>query len=218
VGAHVSGNHKNYVKLKLKIKRRKLFKKLTSKSPHQRSSFDGIEQRFSEKTQRFENQCHLLRVEKFFGKSIGVITSCKLLVDNNVICENDLEPKTDKHGKLKYMDFKGLYVFYSKGKPFYVGISRSVINRIQQHVKTGKSHYSASMAYKIACIQHQMNGNEKVWRRDELSYKENIFPVQQVLRKKKVRLIPVRNDEELYLFEVYLSIKYDTILNQFTTH
>jgi len=46
-------------------------------------------------------------------------------------------------------DFPGCYVLLDGRRPVYVGISRSVIQRLQQHVK-GRTHFSASLAYRIA--------------------------------------------------------------------
>jgi hypothetical protein len=204
--------------MKIEIKKKELFKKLTSPSGESRTTFKGIEERFSDRLHILEKETELLKIDKYFGKNIGVKSSHKLLVKNEILEESCFEDKLTKTGKFKYRDFKGLYVFYSGKKPFYVGISRSVINRIQQHVKTGKSHYSASMAYRIACLQHEMNGSEVVWRREDLSYKDNIEPVQTILRKKNIKVVPIQNDEDLYLFEVYCSITYDTLLNKFSTH
>src|SRR5438046_2019519 len=46
-------------------------------------------------------------------------------------------------------DFSGCYVLLREGKPFYVGISRTVVQRLRQHV-TGKTHFDASLAYLMA--------------------------------------------------------------------
>ena len=47
-------------------------------------------------------------------------------------------------------DFQGCYVFIDEEKtPVYVGISRSVVQRLIQHVK-GKTHFDASLAYRMA--------------------------------------------------------------------
>src|SRR4051812_44207049 len=46
-------------------------------------------------------------------------------------------------------DLSGCYVLIHDGQPFYVGISRSLIQRLRQHL-TGKTHYDASLAYMMA--------------------------------------------------------------------
>jgi hypothetical protein len=42
-------------------------------------------------------------------------------------------------------DFSGCYVLLREGTPFYVGISRTVVQRLRQHV-TGNTHFDASLA------------------------------------------------------------------------
>src|SRR4051812_22016234 len=46
-------------------------------------------------------------------------------------------------------DYSGCYVLLDADQPMYVGISRSIVSRLRQHVK-GKSHFDASLAYRIA--------------------------------------------------------------------
>ena len=48
-------------------------------------------------------------------------------------------------------DFSGCYVLLHDSTSLYVGISRSVIQRLRQHV-TGTSHFDASLAYRMATI------------------------------------------------------------------
>ena len=47
-------------------------------------------------------------------------------------------------------DFPGCYVMMRGRSPVYVGISRVVVHRLIQHVK-GRTHYDASLAYRMAC-------------------------------------------------------------------
>src|SRR5688572_2509698 len=50
-------------------------------------------------------------------------------------------------------DFSGCYVLIENGTPIYVGISRSVLARLRQHV-LGKTHFDASLAFRIAMKRH----------------------------------------------------------------
>ena len=204
-------------KMKIDINEEFLFSHLTQSNLENRFTFKGIEARFSKRLENIDKS-KIIEIDNYFGKNMGVKKSKKKLVKNKILSEDIFEDKLNSKGEFKYKDFKGLYIFYSNGSPFYVGISRGVLTRVQQHTKTGKSHYSASMAYKIACIQYELNGQETIWKRDDLSYKDNIKPVQKILQKKQILLVPIQNDEELYLFEVYCSIHFNTILNKFTTH
>ena len=55
-----------------------------------------------------------------------------------------------------HKDFTGCYVLLEQGTPMYVGISRTVIQRLLQQVK-GRTHNSASLAYRIAFEKHPHN-------------------------------------------------------------
>ena len=111
-------------------------------------------------------------------------------------------------------DFMGIYVWYHDGKPFYVGISRGVLGRLKQHV-SGRSHFSASMAYKIARTLHDdYDGGREDFDPDC----EKIGRVQEWLLQQKVALLPIPDPDQLALFEIYCSMKMDTVLNTFETH
>jgi GIY-YIG catalytic domain len=58
-------------------------------------------------------------------------------------------------------DFSGCYVLLREGKPFYVGISRTVVQRLRQHV-TGNTHFDASLAYLMATAKtgHDMKRSD----------------------------------------------------------
>ncbi len=63
-------------------------------------------------------------------------------------------------------DFPGCYVFIDGEKPIYVGISREVMKRLVQHLNY-KSHYSASLIYRMASENylHEMKRDQAM--RDE---------------------------------------------------
>jgi hypothetical protein len=114
-------------------------------------------------------------------------------------------------------DFPGCYVFIDGAKPVYVGISRAVISRLVQHLNYD-SHYSASLVYRMASedYPHEMKRDQAM--RDE-QFKAVFFSAQKRLRQMKVACIGIDNDLELYLFEVFASMKLDTdTWNTFRTH
>lgn len=121
------------------------------------------------------------------------------------------------HSPNSTTDFKGIYVFHEDKSPVYVGISRKVITRIRQHI-TGRSHFDASLAFKMASKALGING-----KRDELMenplFLKLFVEMKERLRLMKVSFVQVENDVELYLLEVYASMHYDTsIWNTFKTH
>jgi len=114
-------------------------------------------------------------------------------------------------------DFPGCYVFLDGDRPIYVGISRGVIKRLVQHLNTD-SHYSASLVYRMASgdYPHEMKRDQAM--KDE-KFKAKFLSAQERLRRMKVAFIEINNDLELYLFEVFASMKLDTgTWNTFRTH
>ncbi len=114
-------------------------------------------------------------------------------------------------------DFVGCYVLMDKGKPVYVGISRTVIQRLLQHVK-GRTHYDASLAYRIACKKHPHSASRSDAMEDP-SFAEAFEQAKAYLGALSVAFIPIEDDVELHLFEVYCAMELDTSeWNSFRTH
>lgn len=114
-------------------------------------------------------------------------------------------------------DFSGCYVLLREDKPFYVGISRTLIQRLQQHVK-GKTHFDASLAYLMATDKtgHEMN---RAHAMQDSVFREAFCEAQALLRGCDVAFIEIVNPLELYLFEVYCAMELDTCeWNTFRTH
>jgi predicted GIY-YIG superfamily endonuclease len=114
-------------------------------------------------------------------------------------------------------DFPGCYVFLDAGKPVYVGISRSVIKRLTQHLNHD-SHYSASLVYRMASEEypHEMKRDQAM--KDD-QFRSAFFANQNRLREMAVAFVEIENDLELYVFEVYAAMKLDTATwNTFRTH
>lgn len=114
-------------------------------------------------------------------------------------------------------DLSGCYVLIHEGRPFYVGISRSLIQRLRQHL-TGKTHCDASLAYMMAKskAQHSMKRAEAM--ADE-TFRRAFDEAQQLLRNCKVAFVEIGNPLELYFFEAYCAMELDTSnWNTFRTH
>jgi predicted GIY-YIG superfamily endonuclease len=114
-------------------------------------------------------------------------------------------------------DFPGCYILLDGKKPIYVGISRRVIRRLVQHLNY-RSHYAASLVYRMACIAypHEMRRSEAM---RDAKFQEAFHSAQGRLHRMRIAFIPIENDLELYLFEVFASMKLDThVWNTFRTH
>lgn len=114
-------------------------------------------------------------------------------------------------------DFSGCYVMLEDSRPVYVGISRSVLSRLRQHV-TGKSHFDASLVYAVAQRKSPTKGHRsKVM--EHASFQAAFAEAQKYLRGLDVAFIEVQNPLELYLFEAYAAMELDTSAwNTFRTH
>jgi len=125
--------------------------------------------------------------------------------------------KTILHRLGRTDDFMGCYVLIENDTPIYVGVSRSVVSRLIQHVK-GRTHFDASLAYRIACDRcpHQLQRKAAMKTPEFL---KEFAKAKEYLRSLKVAFIGIDNDVELYLFEVYCSMELDTCQwNTFRTH
>lgn len=114
-------------------------------------------------------------------------------------------------------DFAGCYVLIEEGRPVYVGISRSVIKRLRQHVN-GRTHFDASLAYRIAKQEcpHGQNRDEAMVNPEFMQYFEN---AKSRIAKMQVAYVEIDNPLERYVFEAYAAMKLDTCAwNTFETH
>lgn len=114
-------------------------------------------------------------------------------------------------------DFPGCYVFIDGTKPIYVGISRTVVRRLVQHLSTD-THFSASLVYRMASedYPHEMKRDQAM---KDVQFRNVFFRVQERLQAMSFAFIEIPNDLELYTFEVYAAMSLDTdTWNTFRTH
>lgn len=118
-------------------------------------------------------------------------------------------------------DFSGCYVLIDNGVPIYVGISRSVISRLRQHV-FGKTHFDASLAFRIAMAKHPDQTISKLTRAkamDDPLFGTSFAEAQSYLKSLQVAAIDIENPLVLYVFEPYCALDLDTHQwNSFETH
>lgn len=118
-------------------------------------------------------------------------------------------------------DFSGCYALLESASPVYVGISRGIIGRLRQHV-FGKTHYDASLAFRIAMARHPDRAIAKLTRNaamDDELFGTSFSEAQKYLRSLQVAAIEIANPLELYVFEPYCALELDTHQwNSFETH
>lgn len=108
----------------------------------------------------------------------------------------------------------GLYLFSEGGIPVYFGISRNVFKRLSQHA-FGKTHYSASLAYRIEKDGKELEELKKLKNRNELDFS---ISQTRIRNEFKVNVFPISDPYELYWMEVTLAGMFGTKYNEFETH
>ena len=118
----------------------------------------------------------------------------------------------DAAGKLtSRIPLAGIYVFYEKGKPKYVG--RSNKNRLQrrigEHSHPKGRNSSATWAYKRA--------KNRVPKANP-DFAEVYAKERREVREMQVRVVEVTDDKEQYFFEAYVAATYEIPSFQWETH
>jgi hypothetical protein len=107
---------------------------------------------------------------------------------------------------------KGIYLFSEKTanglKPVYIGISRNILQRLKQHCY-GKSHYQASLEYRIQTTDQPNTKGRNEFKLDEENRRVKHF---------YINIIPIEDDYSLYFLEVAIAGLLNTPWNHFKTH
>lgn len=114
-------------------------------------------------------------------------------------------------------DFPACYVLSDHEAPVYVGISRTVIQRLRQHVR-GKSHFDASLSHRMATAARP-TGHTRIGAMNDAAFRQEFLKARERIASFAVALVEIRNPLELYLFEAYCAMILDTSeWNTFATH
>lgn len=198
------------------ILEQKILEKILEKRTIPKSFFQ-IVSAFEEKFNELNVVENSFPIKDYFGPNIGLAGAKKGLLAANKIKQSWIKPYQTKGGNYKY-DIKGLYIFIHDKTPFYVGVSKGIISRIIQHL-TGTTHNTSTLAYNIGLLRYEiLTGTQFKGKRNEFDFNSNVEPVKRFLLNQKIALMHIENDEELYLFEIFCSMKLQTILNKFETH
>ena len=117
----------------------------------------------------------------------------------------------------------GVYVFYERRRPLYVGRSNRLKERIQEHGRTSSTHNSAPFAFNIAKFRAKKLGVNIEQQRAKLErnqqFQREFKTAKQRVAKMPVRILKVRNQVIQAVFEVYAAIHLKTTkYNDFGTH
>jgi hypothetical protein len=111
-------------------------------------------------------------------------------------------------------DFAALYVILSGCRPFYVGITRAVLRRLQSHVRNS-THNTGSLFYQLV---KDVAGHAGP-RQDLDMTSEKAKVIQNWLGEQSVAILPLASPVERYALELYAAMELKTgRWNTFETH
>lgn len=113
-------------------------------------------------------------------------------------------------------EFQGCYVFTEGKANKYVGISKTIIHRIRQHLK-GVNYTHSSLAYKLAKEKLNLGLTSKENMRNP-EFLNEFKLAQKRISTWGLSVVEILDPIELYLFEVYASLELKTTYNSFETH
>ncbi|HNT26694.1 MAG TPA: GIY-YIG nuclease family protein [bacterium] len=119
---------------------------------------------------------------------------------------------------------KGIYVFYKKGKPQYVGRTNRMKDRLQEHGRNSSNHNSAQFAFLLARKQASGKGIEirNIPRKElekEPEFKKLFIAAKDEVRHMEVRCVEIKDPVTQALFEIYAHLELATHeYNDFDNH
>ena len=118
---------------------------------------------------------------------------------------------------------KGVYVFFEDNKPIYVGRSNRLKERLKEHSSSSSDHYSATLAFRIVKksalvlqITAKKQTNEQLMKNSD--FVKKFKAAKERISRVKIRYIPIEDQIEQAIFEIYTHLELDTELNDFNTH
>jgi hypothetical protein len=124
----------------------------------------------------------------------------------------------------KMPPLKGIYVFVENNCPIYVGRSKNIRNRFDQHCRNSSDHNSAPFAFNLAKEKYENKfGSTKGTSRKELSiipaFSELFGNEKKRVSKMRIRMMEIDDPVAQTIFEVYAALKLNTTkYNDFDTH
>lgn len=115
----------------------------------------------------------------------------------------------------------GCYVLIDGTRAVYVGISKRIIQRLYEHVR-GTDHLSATLAYRIAAMEHP-HGMKAADAMKDPEFQDHFKDTKARLSSFGAAFVEIENPLELYVFEAYCAVELDTGFdvggwNTFVTH
>ena len=132
----------------------------------------------------------------------------------------DNVPKNTRSRRSEAMnDFSGLYVFFNRGVPEYVGISKTVIRRFKQHLISDKENQS-SFVFLIARARFEIEtGSPHNGDRKTFPFEKYCRTIQdEFLDHWSFVVIPIVGGYAMSFTEIYVAAELGCKWNSFQTH
>jgi hypothetical protein len=131
--------------------------------------------------------------------------------------------KSDFLERIDLPKYRGVYVFYEKEDPIYVGRANNIRSRIQWHTRASSGSESASFAFNLAKRDYFSKDEISKTRKQLMQIEEfiEIFKSHKLkLSNVKFKCIAIENDILQTMFEPYLAYKLQTypLNNTFENH
>jgi len=111
-------------------------------------------------------------------------------------------------------EIKGLYVFatieHGELAVMNVGISQTILRRFYQHT-CGEKHNQSTLAFYLANHKHKAKGLTHEGKREDFPYEEYWYECVNAIRDFRFAIVPIDNNFQLYMAEVYLSCHYRSL-------
>jgi predicted GIY-YIG superfamily endonuclease len=115
----------------------------------------------------------------------------------------------------------GVYVFYENSRPIYVGRSNNMRTRLRQHGRESSGHNQATFAFMLAKEQMKVDKKASITRgqlEQAPGFKKAFYEARRRVREMKIRFIPIDDQIDQALFEIYAALALGTPYNDFGTH
>ena len=98
-----------------------------------------------------------------------------------------------------------------------VGISQTILRRFYQHT-CGKKHNQSTFGFYMALHKYKEQGKIHIGKRETFPYDDYRDDCLNTIRNLRFAIVPIENNFELYMAEIYLACHYKAHWNTFETH
>ncbi|MCY3691666.1 MAG: GIY-YIG nuclease family protein [Chloroflexota bacterium] len=123
----------------------------------------------------------------------------------------------DRRGQLPQVPERGIYVFYHGDRPFYVGRTDRMRQRLQEHGRPSSGHNSATLAFAMAFRIAKSQGMDSIDAssrgalQDDPEFEKWFDTTKEIVSKMGIRVVEVTDPIEQAVFEVYAALELGTI-------